>query len=874
MKSAVTYINEWLSTQKQQWLVALVNRILQKRADLDQNDLKIIYEIFLSESELVEQNAKDDKESSAKIVFESDTKAPSDSEDLILDRLGLLSLKEVSGVNALAQEQEIVFHPKLTIIFGYNGAGKSSYIRILKNACNSRSVEKILPNVLANGNVNCYAKIYIELNGKQHEINWNNEQGIWPLTEVKIFDNKCVPIHLTAQLNFNFEPFGLELFRFISNSMRALREQLQSDIDSRKQPNTFLLSLTFGTSTYDLVAGLSPAIKYEQIEKAARWGDDLQSRLDAKIKEKASLEAYNLEDRIKSLAADREKVDSIKLLLYRLNLELSQESIDQCNYLLQELSKSQKIAKQCQLSLAAHQISKQDSPEWLSFIKSAEIYIKHLDSHQSYPTDGDKCIYCQQPLSKEARDLIDSYRKLVSSAELKKLEQLEAALEIKINNLKTLMQAVTLLIESDESQEVRILEMHDKHLYQSLQSILNKAHEQLENLVNNLQLHPSKLPKIKSLPANKIIAKLENIVADINGTIDKIRLDHTSKNKLVTELDRDIKELIDRKKLAEGKDGVVSYLENIKWIQKATEALNRFSTTSITNLSKKAWEELVSDSFRENFELERKALRVRPIEFAFTGTYGVQKRAKSIAGYTNIDDILSEGEQKAISLADFLAELSTQAIKTPVIFDDPVTSFDHQRIKVVADRVIKESERRQVIILTHNVMLLSYIYQKTRKEKNSAAFHMIEANTSGAGIVTLNDHPFAEGVGVRMDKVNKIITAASSKTGSEQQELIARGYDNLRPGCENLLVEEVFGKVIQRFEPDVKMMRISQIKYNPSLVEEIKDLWEKCSRFINAHSHADAQIDEQPTLEDLKEDLKRLSDIYVKIKSLNKAIKA
>src|SRR5262249_12262576 len=52
------------------------------------------------------------------------------------------------GVNALASEQTVTFGPNLTIVFGWNAAGKSGYARILKRACRSRSVENILGNVL------------------------------------------------------------------------------------------------------------------------------------------------------------------------------------------------------------------------------------------------------------------------------------------------------------------------------------------------------------------------------------------------------------------------------------------------------------------------------------------------------------------------------------------------------------------------------------------------------------------------------------------------------------------------------------------------------------------------------------------------------
>ncbi|MBK6737940.1 MAG: hypothetical protein IPG64_08455 [Haliea sp.] len=43
-----------------------------------------------------------------------------------------------------------------------------------------------------------------------------------------------------------------------------------------------------------------------------------------------------------------------------------------------------------------------------------------------------------------------------------------------------------------------------------------------------------------------------------------------------------------------------------------------------------------------------------------------------------IDEILSEGEQRAIALGSFFAELALANHKCAIIFDDPVSSLDHK----------------------------------------------------------------------------------------------------------------------------------------------------------------------------------------------------
>ena len=57
----------------------------------------------------------------------------------------------VENVNALQSGQRLTFCKEgLTVVYGDNGSGKSGYVRILKNACRSRTLAnsvKILPDI-------------------------------------------------------------------------------------------------------------------------------------------------------------------------------------------------------------------------------------------------------------------------------------------------------------------------------------------------------------------------------------------------------------------------------------------------------------------------------------------------------------------------------------------------------------------------------------------------------------------------------------------------------------------------------------------------------------------------------------------------------
>jgi ATPase subunit of ABC transporter with duplicated ATPase domains len=80
----------------------------------------------------------------------------------------------------------------------------------------------------------------------------------------------------------------------------------------------------------------------------------------------------------------------------------------------------------------------------------------------------------------------------------------------------------------------------------------------------------------------------------------------------------------------------------------------------------------------------------------------------------DIKTILSEGEQKAVALALFIAETKIQKSKNPIILDDPVNSLDHKIAKNFAQRLLEL--KNQVILFNHHRLFLDEF--ETSKENH------------------------------------------------------------------------------------------------------------------------------------------------------------
>src|SRR5690606_26199309 len=75
----------------------------------------------------------------------------------------LQALRDPLNLNAIDSRQSLTFQVDgLTVVYGYNGVGKSGYARALKKVCRARNVEDIFPNVYMQSQTNSAASATIE----------------------------------------------------------------------------------------------------------------------------------------------------------------------------------------------------------------------------------------------------------------------------------------------------------------------------------------------------------------------------------------------------------------------------------------------------------------------------------------------------------------------------------------------------------------------------------------------------------------------------------------------------------------------------------------------------------------------------------------
>ena len=162
---------------------------------------------------------------------------PDSADTQPVSEIRLLHLVHHGGVNALAPEQPIDFSPNVTLLFGVNGTGKSSYFRILNEIVGGGRQVELIPNIYTTEHPPISVDLdYLE-DGKKKSIHYDgSERAIEPLTQVRVFDTGykdalLVRHGVDAAL---VHPMGLHLFTALTDALYAVNERLGKNINTLK----------------------------------------------------------------------------------------------------------------------------------------------------------------------------------------------------------------------------------------------------------------------------------------------------------------------------------------------------------------------------------------------------------------------------------------------------------------------------------------------------------------------------------------------------------------------------------------------------------------------------------------------------------------
>lgn len=779
------------------------------------------------------------------------------------------------GVNALAESQTLKFGPGLSIIYGDNGAGKTGYTRILKRACQARGREEILGNVVcgtAPPKLDVVIKYKVGADPTQRE--WTGGDPDEFVSRVSVFDTHCATVYLNDKTNVAFLPFGLDLFDKLVKACRSVRTVLETDQRALSVSALAAIVPTIpeGTVAAKLVASINSLTKPEAVQTATRLSTEEEKRRAFLQQSLKDLQANDPEKILKQLVLRGGRVRSLIEYLKASESVLAEKGvIDVFNVRTDGKRKSEEAQRLREATFPAGLLPGTGGEQWKTFWDAA----RRFSEEQAYPDspfpvvdDGAKCLLCQQDLEHAAAHRLKQFQEFVMSTTERELRQLRDDYSQKRTAFASLKTSTAAITET-------LAEICLEH--ESAAGMISAAIAQNEErraavvaaLGNNTELR-SDCPPIA--PAAKYA---EGVGQDIDARIKTLRDSGAETKRKV--MAAELRELDARVLLGKHEQALLDEIERRKKIAAFNQCVDETKPTAITQKGSAVTRAIVSERLKARFHEELMGLDFTHVEVELKEVGGVEgvfyhKLALTRAPGVVLPKVVSEGEQRCLSIAAFFAELSTADDPSGIVFDDPVSSLDVRWRRAVAARLVQESTVRQVIVFTHDLVFLLTLHQAAKDMGVDPHDQHVRHTAKGAG-VCVDELPWAAmAVRKRIGYVKNEWQAVDKLYREGHQDHYEKEAKNLygllREAWERGLEEVLLGGVIERFRPGVQTQQIIAIAdITPEDCAAVERGISKCSAWLRGHDQSAAAPAPVPKPAELKGDIDELDNW---VKAINK----
>jgi energy-coupling factor transporter ATP-binding protein EcfA2 len=728
------------------------------------------------------------------------------------DNITIDKISEIKNINALAEagieftipttDGQVSTGTGLTIVYGRNGSGKSGFIRILKNISAFRYKEKedIQKNCITGDPTPSSAKI--KIGGEEYT--WTEgDAGNRYSRKTRIFDSKNAGIYINGETGGRTEivysPDCFSLLDDLAAVINSVREKLSAEqielskndpyqkINSRLQTD----KITGVEITKDITnADIADLLSWNE-EKEKQWAE-LKAIIDDKIALKAQKQL--LKTLLENYRAPLQEIEGFL-------------SVDKIKELFEKNAEKTRLETSLK---ALRETTERDNPlpgvcdtPWENLWKSAIAFIG-----KTFPADnvGDVCPLCMQPIAGDTKERIDKFFAWVSNDIKKKLDETNAFLAPKRELFKNVKSKLSL-----PPQLVAALKI-DTDLQTKINSFLAIADDNLKVLEEKIKDGVFQESDFKALKICKELfgdndAEKEDdrigIIGRLNNEI--IKLDEPApadKKALYEKLKVNIKccELSEQMKRLKQYDAD---------IDNYSKAIKDCSTTTISTAKTLLNKTFLGDRFDELVEYERKFFGLSyEINFAISSQLGksMQSLACDNLGKLSPAQFMSEGEAKVAALSCFLAEYKMSDAKIPLVFDDPITSLDHNFQSQVVKRLVELAKETQVIVFTHDFVFSNDLcFEAETADVNLKLIH-IKSMNNVAGIVHSGDWESMK-VGTKIQFMREELNKLSDDSNKELRDL----GKNVRDTWEYAIEEILFNGTITRLNKDVKTKRLEEV---------------------------------------------------------------
>ena len=779
-------------------------------------------------------------------------------------RVNVHSISHRHGVNALAENQTLKFGSGLTVVYGDNAAGKSGYIRIFKSACRARRAEDILGNVLS-GTAPPTPLVSIQYTvGDGSTQEWSGEDDDDALARVSVFDRHSEAVYTTQKTDVAFRPLGLDLFDKLSKACGSVHSRLELERLSLGVSAIQTLDLPKNTAAAKFVANLSLLTSPGEVKALGTLTEDESKRLVLIEKQLLDLQASDPTKTEQEITLRGRRLRNFSQHFRKLDIALSSQAIKDVCQAQSELQRKQEEARNLrENTFQSNLLPGTGSNDWSEMWEAG----RRFSGNSAYPAkafpvtdDGARCVLCQQHLEPDTTKLLTRFEEFVTSAAERDVRAAGDAFERLHKDLKNLN-----VSDSGTEDSLKDLRIEDEALTESVANTLSLAAQRhtaiLEALANGkrpgeLADLPSNTKEVEML-ADQLAVRAEGLS---KGTSE------SQKEALANELE----ELKARQTLRNHEEALLSEIERKKKIAAYGQCLGDTTTHNITTKSTAVTKVVVTQQLKTAFQEELNRLKFKHVEVELkeaggqTGNF-YHKLILTRAPGVELPKVVSEGESRCLAIAAFFAELSTADDTSAILLDDPVSSFDYKWRDSVAQRLVAEAKKRQVIVFTHDIVFLHLLREYAKQDGVESLDQHVRQEQIGAGVCDAELPWVATKVSKRIKHLKKLCQEADkiSRNGNREEYEKEAGhiYGLLREAWERGLEEVLLGGVVERFRASIQTQQIGKIAdITLEDCNAVEVAMTKSSKWLTGHDQAPAAKQDIPEPIELKQDIEALEN--------------
>ena len=781
----------------------------------------------------------------------------------------------IDNINAISKTSELEFAPKgLTVVYGDNGSGKSSFVSILKHACNTRGHKpKINDNLYDSTCFGNDKKADIEYTFDETNFNTvnliNEEVNDSVLKGVDVFDTFSANHYIEGEDEIAFIPQGLSIVEKLAIDIKRIESELNSELlnPALEKFNFSLLEVSNCSTAKTFLDNLNADTTLNELRIESNWNSTKNSRVEELTKEIDKLKAI---DPKKNLKENEEKIKRFEVLKNKfqaLEDNLTGKILIELKQTLNNLvTTSEALKESSEKAFSELPIEGIGNNSWKLLWESARKFHNESTETENFPevNINSNCPLCLQDLGENARNRFTSFEDFVKNDIQKTYDEASDKFDLAFENINR----QDFSFEEQEPTTIELDELIDNYSQNQTQylELLIKQKDYLIGLYNSkAKVESINTIEIDNTPKTLVIELIKNL----EESNEKLKIQSIEED--LKPLNKELNQLIGEKKIFDFKPKLGREIYRQKKIKLLNKCIGKCNTRTVTLHSNDLANRYISQNLKQNFKTELTKLGFKNIKIE-TETKG--QRGKQYH-YLRLDeqntngvllkDVLSEGEHRCISFATFLSELSISEHKSAIIFDDPVSSLDHKWRNKISKRIAEESLERQVIVFTHDITFLLMTQEHSNQLNCELEIKSLTRKRKETGIIASNPPwdalKVTTRIGILKTKLQDFKSIENTETEEVCNEIMKNLYGKLRETWERFIEEIFLNGAIQRFGRAIQTQRLSKII---DLTEDdysiVDTNMSKCSTYFTGHDTAGTLIEETPDSDEFLADLTILEE--------------